>query len=149
MSEVVTQPVVYAGFWIRWVALLIDGVLVGVLQVPVIWIFNGMNASGGRVQGLSWLISFLYFGVLQARWQGTLGKKWLGLKLVRADLSPVDVPCTVIRHLVSMISGLVLGLGYLWAAFDSQKRTWHDRAAGTRVIRVRSSLDPEVGPSGP
>lgn len=126
----------YAGFWIRLLALMIDGIIVSFLQVPLVLFTVGTTASGAALQGFSWLISFFYFGVLQGFLQGTLGKKALGLKLVRADLSRVDVPQTVVRYLMSVVSGLALGLGYLWVAFDSQKRSWHDRVAGTRVIRV-------------
>ncbi len=126
----------YAGFWIRSVALMIDGIIVSFLQIPLAVFTVGSMAPGAAIQGISWLISFFYFGVLQGYWQGTLGKKALGLRLVRTDLSRVDVPQTVVRYLMSIVSGIALGLGYLWVVFDPEKRAWHDRVAGTRVIRL-------------
>ncbi len=138
-----TAGVRYGGFWIRAVASLIDNVLVFLVAVILI-VLQGLGTQGASlrtIQGqvvshlLTLSINFLYFGWLQGKYQGTPGKRLLGLRLVRSDLAPVEVSRSIARSLASIVSGLVFGLGYLWAAFDSKKRSWHDRMAGTLVIR--------------
>ncbi len=138
-----TAGVRYGGFWIRAVASLIDNVLLLLLYV-ILGFVQGIvapNASYGTFRGqvvfqlVSFAINMLYHGSVQAKYQGTPGKRLLGLRLVGSDLTPVEMSRCYARYFASMLSGLVLGLGYIWAAFDSKKRTWHDRMAGTLVIR--------------
>ncbi len=66
----------------------------------------------------------------------TLGMRAWRLKLVSADGGPVTLKQALLRYGVAVLSALALGLGFLWAAFDGQKRAWHDRASGTRLILV-------------
>lgn len=137
------QGVRYGGFWLRSVASAIDNVLVLLLCVLFGFIQGVVapNLSYGTFRGqvvfqlMSLAVSVVYFGWVQAKYQGTPGKRLLGMRLVRSDFAPVEVSRCYARYFASMLSGLVLGVGYLWAAFDSKKRTWHDRMAGTLVIR--------------
>jgi uncharacterized RDD family membrane protein YckC len=133
----------YGGFWIRSVASAIDNVLLLLLCV-LLGFLQGIvapNVSYGTFRGqvvfqlVSFAISVFYYGSVQAKYQGTPGKRLLGLRLVRSDLAPIESSRCYARYFASVFSGLALGLGYLWAAFDSKKRTWHDRMAGTLVIR--------------
>ena len=133
----------YGGFWIRAVACSIDNVLVFLVAVILIFL-QGLwtqGASFRTFQGqvvthlLTLGINFLYFGWLQGKYHGTPGKRLLGLRLVRSDLAPVEISRSMARSLASVVSGLLLGLGYLWVVFDPKKRSWHDRMAGTLVIR--------------
>ncbi len=133
----------YGGFWIRSVASLIDNVLLLLLCV-ILGFVQGIvapNASYGTFRGqvvfqlVSFAISVFYYGSVQAKYQGTPGKRLLGLRLVGSDLTPVEMSRCYARYFASVLSGLALGLGYIWAAFDPKKRTWHDRMAGTLVIR--------------
>lgn len=133
----------YGGFWVRATASSIDSVLV-LLFCVLLGFFQGLwtnESSFGTFRGqvifqlMTFGINVLYYGWLQGKYQGTPGKRLLGLRLVRSDLSPVEVPRSVARYFASILSGVVLGLGYLWVAFDPKKRSWHDRMAGTLVIR--------------
>jgi uncharacterized RDD family membrane protein YckC len=65
----------------------------------------------------------------------TLGQRAMGIRIIDAEGNPPGAGRGLGRVLASILSGLVLGLGYIWAAFHPQKRTWHDSIAGTWVIR--------------
>jgi uncharacterized RDD family membrane protein YckC len=120
----VTVPTL-AGFWRRVVGQLIDGVIVGVLSV-VIPLFG-------------WLLGAAYWiGLLAVRGQ-TVGMMAMGIRIVRAeDGGAVDWGRSLIRFLMSLVSSVCLSLGYLWAAWDPERCTWHDRVARTRAVEASS-----------
>jgi uncharacterized RDD family membrane protein YckC len=60
----------------------------------------------------------------------------MGLKVVRADGSPVSIGLAFGRYFAKMLSGFILLIGYIMAAFDAQKRALHDMICDTRVIRA-------------
>ena len=146
-------PAHYGGFWIRALARLIDGVILSIpsmiLLVPLA-IMLGVAGRTGRVtpfgpaalmmQGVFFLIS----GAVSAAYEtyfvstrgATPGKMALGLKIVRTDGSPLPVGLAFGRYLAQMLSGFLL-IGYLMAAFDTEKRSLHDRICGTRVVYAR------------
>ena len=67
----------------------------------------------------------------------TLGMMLLGLRATRPDGAAVDLGRSAARAAMSYVSAVVVLLGYLWALWDPEKRTWHDIVADTRVYRVR------------
>ncbi len=77
----------------------------------------------------------LYNTILVARYGATFGKMALGLRIVTAGCERVSFLRALGRSLAEMISSLVFYLGYWVAAFDEEKRTWHDHICGTRVIQ--------------
>lgn len=81
------------------------------------------------------VIITIYVVLTLARYQATPGMRRLGLSLSRPNGERVTWVRIVVWHLVSFLSGLCLGLGYLWALVDSKGRTWHDIAAGVVVAR--------------
>lgn len=116
----------YAGWWMRFAGALIDGIVTGIA---------GLILVRGRYYGV--VIDFLYHWLLIAYWGGqTLGKKALGIKITRPDGSPVDLGTAAARSAMRIVSGLALALGFLWAAWDPEKRTWHDMVADTRAYRA-------------
>lgn len=73
-------------------------------------------------------------------WSGqTPGKKLLGIRVVRTDGSPVDYATAFNRFIGYTISGGVFLIGFLWALFDRNGQTWHDKMARTMVIRNEST----------
>jgi len=81
---------------------------------------------------LGWVAyNFLFLWLLSG---ATPGKKLLKLRVVSVDGAALDWRRSILRALMSLVSGSLLMLGYLWAFWDSQRRTWHDAAAGTRVV---------------
>lgn len=144
----------YGGFWIRFVARLIDGAILGIagllLRLPLMLMLGigmgrgytfGMSHAVGAVTGVSLLVNLalgmayeVYFVSMRG---ATPGKMALGLKIIRADGSPVPPGLALGRYFAHWISGITLFIGYIMAGFDSQKRALHDRICETRVIYVR------------
>ena len=136
----------YAGFWIRALALLVDGVLMFIVNMVVAFALNlilpqarELDAAGiaGLVlrMGFSLLVPLSYEAILIARKGATLGMMACGLKVIRPDGSPLTLGRSIGRYFAKFLSGLTLCVGYLMAAADAQKRALHDHIADTRVIR--------------
>lgn len=120
---------VIADFWTRAGGLVIDWLVVGIASFA-------FNANRGAWFG-SLILGFLYHWLLVAYWNGqTLGKRALNIRVARPDGSAVDPSTAATRSAMRIVSGLPLGLGFVWAAWDGQRRTWHDMVADTRVYRV-------------
>lgn len=122
LPEVLAYP--RAGFWERMGAGLLDMILVGIL--------GGLT----HFPPLAFLAAVAYFtGMLT--WKGTtVGGIVLGLKVVRADGQPVSIAVALVRALAAVFSIVVLFLGFLWIAWDNEKQGWHDKIAGTVVLRL-------------
>lgn len=122
-------PLELAGFGSRAAAWLLD---VLVLLLPTLLV----NITVLPLIG-SLLVEFLYHWLTVAYWDGqTIGKRALGIRIARPDGSPVDTNVAAGRSLMRIVSGIPFGLGFLWAAWEPNKRTWHDMTADTRVYRV-------------
>lgn len=91
----------------------------------------GLNFGGGGIL----LALAVYGGVLWKLRGATVGGIVCGLQVVRSDGRAMDWATVVVRALACFLSLAPLGLGFLWAAFDADKQTWHDKIAGTVVIR--------------
>jgi uncharacterized RDD family membrane protein YckC len=117
----------YAGFWVRFVARLIDGLI---LLIP-----SAILGSRSQFGGL--LIGFAYEWLMIAFNDGrTVGKMALGIRIARPDGSAVDLGTAAARAGMAIVSSIPFLLGYIWAAWDPEKRTWHDMVADTRAFRV-------------
>lgn len=144
----------YAGFWIRFVAKFIDGIALWLLNLPVSFFMGfgfmsgpqldpesptGMAAFVGTIvlmNVISMLIALAYFWFFQHRFEATPGKMALGLKIVRSDGSRLTNGRIIGRYFAEKISGIILLIGYIMAAFDEpEKRSLHDRICDTRVIK--------------
>ncbi|HUE23586.1 MAG TPA: RDD family protein [Bryobacteraceae bacterium] len=135
----------YAGFWIRFVAMIIDGVILFVVSVVVQLLFAPMLRNGRMdvmlmALGFEYLIGMVigatYEGVFVSRFGATPGKMALDLKVIRPDGGPLSLGRAVGRYFAKIVSGIILAIGYIMAGFDSQKRALHDMICDTRVIRV-------------
>ena len=82
----------------------------------------------------------VYGAVLWKLKGSTLGGIICGLKVVRHDGRPMDWSSAIVRALGCFFSLIFLGLGFLWIAFDSEKQAWHDKIAGTIVVRVPKGM---------
>ncbi len=118
-----------AGFWIRIAAALLDAVLVGM----VIAMLSSMWHGFGHAYPF-WYA--LYCVVMWANKGTTIGGIICGLKIVRLDDRPVDWSVAIVRTLGGFLSLCVAGLGFIWVAFDNAKQSWHDKIAGTTIVRV-------------
>lgn len=118
----------YMGFWIRVAAVVIDGILTGIVGaiLDAILGFTGIGA----------LLSITYYVLLTGLKGQTLGKMALGIKVVNAQGNVPGIGRAALREIVGkFVSAIAIGLGYLWVGWDRQKRGWHDHIAGTYVIR--------------
>jgi uncharacterized RDD family membrane protein YckC len=88
------------------------------------------------LQALVLAVSAAYFAVSWARGGQTIGMKPWRLRVVRGDGGPVSLRRALLRFVVALASLAAAGLGFWWALVDPQKRTWHDLATGTLVVRL-------------
>jgi uncharacterized RDD family membrane protein YckC len=111
----------YAGFWIRFIAALLDWETLMAL---------------GFVYLIDLAIGATYETVFVSRFGATPGKMALDLKVVRPDGGPVSVGRAAGRYFAKIVSGIVLMIGYIMAGFDPEKRALHDMMCDTRVVKV-------------
>lgn len=138
LPSYVTVANVRAAFWMRAIAYLVDAAVVGIpsYALAVVVLQQGL-AGRTAVQLLLSLIYFAYFWSAPEKGQ-TLGMSLFNLHVVKADGSYLDASRAFIRWIGFFLSQSALGLGLLWAAFDANKQGWHDKIAGTYVIRAAS-----------
>jgi uncharacterized RDD family membrane protein YckC len=144
----------YAGFWIRFLAKLIDGLIIGTLVgIPIGFILVPRLLGGGGspaelrtwlgyLTGFQWqiaeaMVGLLFNGFFLGRFGATPGKMALGLKVLNPDGTPIGYGRAFGRSAAEIISRLICFIGYIIAGFDPQKRALHDYMASTRVIKTR------------
>ena len=82
-------------------------------------------------------VTFAYLGLSWRRGGQTLGMRAWRLRLVNVDgSSPVPWRALMLRYLVAMVSLAAVGLGFVWSLFEPNRRTWHDLASGTVMVRM-------------
>ena len=133
----------YAGFWVRAIAAVIDTLLLMAVLVPVIMIFFGSDAlgaadpdSGIGMMLINYLLPAVVVIVFWVYRSATPGKIILGLHII--DEKTGGKPSTgqfIGRYLCYYVSIIPLFLGILWVAFDKRKQGWHDKLAGTYVVK--------------
>jgi uncharacterized RDD family membrane protein YckC len=134
----------YAGFWRRFAALFIDGLIVAACSVIVAIAFGVLAMIGssefttGAVGGYylaSFVIQWLYFALSEASpHQATIGKRALEIYVADAAGQRISFGRATGRVFAKWLNALTLGIGWLMAAFTSEKRALHDYVAGTIVL---------------
>lgn len=105
-------------------ALLLDLIVVGIV-VQILHLHRLM------------LIALAVYGAILWKARGaTLGGIVFDLHVVRVDGRPVDWTTAIVRALGCFLSLAIVGLGFFWIAFDENRQAWHDKFAGTLVVRV-------------
>jgi uncharacterized RDD family membrane protein YckC len=156
----------YAGFWLRLAATMIDVVLLTVVISPLLLVIYGFDSRGltdldsmvfsgpkdfmvwyvlpaltprGPMEVLiQWVLPTIALIVFWKYRSATPGKIILSLKIVDARTGGgLSLEQCVVRYFAYLVSMLSLGLGFLWIAFDKRKQAWHDKLAGTVVIRAK------------
>jgi uncharacterized RDD family membrane protein YckC len=114
-----------AGFWIRMGALLIDIILVSI----IVSVLDTPDSV--------WIVALAAYGAIMWKIKGTtIGGIVCGLKIVRRDGSELNWDTAIVRALGCFLSMVVCGLGFLWIVFDEDRQAWHDKIAGTLVVRT-------------
>lgn len=146
LKEGVALPIefAYAGFWIRFGARSIDGIIVLIFNLALFTAFGlsfiSLKPTAEEVALRTiltivlYIISFGYEVFFIGRFGATPGKMACGIKVINADGSKVGYLKALGRIFGYFLSGLILGIGYIMAAFDDEKRALHDRICNTRVI---------------
>jgi len=123
-----------AGFGQRAVAAIIDGVLLGVVNVILGAVFNP-NFAGV----VSTALGLAYYGYFEGGDTGqTIGKRAMSIRVVKTDGEALGTGVALVRYVARIISAIPCGLGYWWALWDPEKQTWHDKIAGTYVVPASS-----------
>jgi len=139
------QDVVYAGFWKRYAAYFIDYILLTVVTLPLSMIINLTGAGSGNesvqvaltlvVMLLSMVISIGYYaGFHASRGGATLGKMAVGIKVVRGNGERISFLRAFCRYLATIVSSLILMIGFIMAAFTERKQALHDMMCDTLVV---------------
>lgn len=152
----------YAGFWLRFVAFIIDWIILGILNwviitpiLAAVGISSGFSMSdlaSGNIDpaqlvgalsamiGIGWFVSLtvdiLYHSFFESsKFQGSVGKIALGLKVTDVSGNKIDFVKAVIRNFCKIISGMILLIGYIMAGFTDKKQGLHDMIASTLVVK--------------
>lgn len=153
----------FAGFWLRFVAYIIDTVIIYALQsfifVPVFGLLGisfasraeqfenmsdaeavgaigAMAALSSAAIFLSGVIALLYWTIMESsKYQATIGKLALGLKVTDMDGNSLDFVKALVRNLCKILSGMIMGIGYIIAGFTEKKQGLHDIIANTLVVK--------------
>jgi uncharacterized RDD family membrane protein YckC len=140
------QEVKYAGFWIRTGAAIIDTILIMLVTFPLLvaiygWAYFDAGKTGIVAGPADFVISWVLPAVaVIAFWiikQATPGKMAVSTKIVDAESGKAASTGQLIgRYFAYFAATIPLGLGILWVAFDKKKQGWHDKLAGTVVVRT-------------
>lgn len=135
----------YGGFWVRFRAKFIDGIILGVAIALVNWGTSAMfthDVSDSRAtmllalgnMGIGFCIRGLYNTLFVGAYSATPGKMALGLKIIRPGGEHLTYARAAGRFMGELVSSLTMCIGYIMAGFDEEKRALHDRICDTRVV---------------
>ncbi|RIA19914.1 putative RDD family membrane protein YckC [Ectopseudomonas oleovorans] len=147
------QELEYAGFWSRTWAMIIDTILIMLITVPSTVSIYGWSyftdenlplIAGPADFLISWVMPAIAVIVFWIVKQATPGKMAISAKIVDATTGQPATPAQLIgRYFAYLISMIPFCIGIFWIAFDRRKQGWHDKLAGTVVIkRVNAGPDP-------
>jgi uncharacterized RDD family membrane protein YckC len=164
------EDVEYVGFWVRFVAFLIDSLLVSLTISPLVnaiyrsHLYDNLSLNSDPAQMLSAItaemwspgsrLSFLLTAIaVIVFWiykSATPGKMIFSARIVDARSGgPITTGQAIGRYFAYYVSALALCLGFLWIAFDARKQGFHDKLANTVVIRTRRERNPTADFKGP
>ena len=146
------QHFLYAGFWRRFVAAVIDALVLSIAlfvikflsggnqQNFIIEMFDDLsplgNSGSWRNNILYFLLNLIYYAALESsKYQATIGKMALDIRVIDTDGHRLSSQKAIVRYLGKIISAVILMIGYIMAAFDSKKQALHDKIATTYVIK--------------
>jgi uncharacterized RDD family membrane protein YckC len=153
--SVAKTEIVYAGFWRRALAYLIDATFLGGVAAAMassidVLMPNNFQALA-NIAPVSAALWWAYFALLESSpMQGTIGKVALNLRVADTHGDPISFRRASFRNAFKILSSLFLGTGWLLAAFSPRKQGLHDLLAGTVVLReIHYFAEGPVPPSEP
>lgn len=118
-----------AGFWRRFWAVIIDGLLLGIVNVILLIVLHAVGYA------LDFIVQAAYFTYFEGSTGQTLGKRALGIRVIDYQTGgPLGYPRAFGRYVASLISAIFIYIGYLWMLWDREKQTWHDKIATAVVV---------------
>jgi uncharacterized RDD family membrane protein YckC len=152
----------YAGFWRRFAAWILDGLLLSLVTLPFTLQFDGgaaAEAARASATGtISTVVGWLYFALMESSVkQATVGKMALGIIVTDLDGRRIGFGRATGRYFAKILSALTIGIGFLMAGFTERKQALHDMVASCLVIRgvapsqarVASPTSPPLPPPPP
>jgi uncharacterized RDD family membrane protein YckC len=135
----------YVGFWPRLAAAVVDIILLGAISAPLLLLFYEqsflVHSSSMSIAVQLFILGFLPPVAITTFWirrHATPGKIAISAIIIdEKTAGPPSVWQHLGRYCAYFLSALPLGLGFLWVAFSPKKQAWHDRLAGTLVVRIR------------
>lgn len=125
-----SNSVKYAGFWVRFLAFILDSILIGAVATILSQGNNAIQSS------ISLAIGWLYFAFMESSVkQATLGKMVLGLKVTDMDGKKISFARATGRYFSKILSMIILLIGFIMIAFTEKKQGLHDKIAETLVIK--------------
>ncbi len=142
---------IYGGFWRRAVAFSLDGVIIFAFLSLLLFLMEralpsaAYSAAASKwsliavlpYYGTALILNMCYFTFFHGFGGRTPGKMLLGLMVIQSSGDPMTPGLAFLRWVGSIISRIVFMLGFIWVAFDGRKQGWHDKIAGTYVIKTR------------
>lgn len=134
----------YAGFWLRFAAYIIDTVIIytGAFLIGLSFGMNGSFLSEGTSVFtdigtiMLYLAILAYFPVMESsKWQATLGKRVVGIKVTQLNGERIHFGNALGRFFAKIISAIILYIGFIMAGFTEKKQGLHDMIAGTLVVK--------------
>jgi uncharacterized RDD family membrane protein YckC len=128
-------PYQYAGFWARFAAVFIDGMIIG---VPLNIVTMAAGDAAILIQLMGFVAGVLYYAILEGSTGQTVGKMALSIRVVDQDSwqPGIGTGRGVGRYFARWLSALPFLLGYFWMLWDKDKQTFHDKLARTKVIKT-------------
>ncbi len=135
----------YVGFWPRLAAALVDLILVGAVATPLLLLFYEqsflVHSSSASILVQLFIVGIVPPLAITTFWirrHATPGKMAISAIIIdEKTAGPPSVWQHLGRYCAYFLSALPLGLGFLWVVFSPKKQAWHDRLAGTLVVRIR------------
>jgi uncharacterized RDD family membrane protein YckC len=153
----------YAGFWLRFVALIIDAIVISIIEfvvfVPllsavglgfigaisemdaeepgnIVGLIAAVVAAAGAYWILAKAIQILYYSIMESsNSQATLGKMAMGIKVTDMQGGRLDLTSAFLRNLCKLISDFTMFIGYIMAGFTEKRQALHDLIAGALVVK--------------
>lgn len=126
-----------AGFWTRFAALFIDGIIIGLIPIIII-----AASSGSAGKTLGYLLAAFLGVAYETYFIGgpsgqTLGKKALGIRVIDFNTGgPIGYGRALLRWVGRIVSSFICYLGYFWMLWDKENQCWHDKMANDVVVPV-------------
>lgn len=158
-----STPIKFASYWRRGGAYFIDSIILTIadsiiafisgLASPAVSLISSLFGSGIDLTGIWQIASVVirlavpavYFTLAYSSGGQSIGKAILGIKVVSIDGSPLTWRTGILRTIGYVPSTIVFGLGFLSAVWDKEKQAWHDKIAGTCVVRASVPRDALAG----